>query len=59
VERAGDGDQITRFLEDMLQGVGPSVALGRDTAMLREILDKASDRVGRELTTQPETRAEL
>jgi serine/threonine protein kinase len=56
---AAKSRQVTQFLEDMLQGVGPSVALGRDTAMLREILDKAATRIGKDLTTQPVTRAEL
>jgi serine/threonine protein kinase/Flp pilus assembly protein TadD len=51
--------QVARFLEQMLTGVGPSVALGRDTTILREILDKASDRVGIELTNQPLVEAEL
>jgi tetratricopeptide (TPR) repeat protein len=43
----------------MLQGVGPSVALGRDTTMLREILDKTAGRVDEDLTNQPETAIEL
>jgi serine/threonine protein kinase/Tfp pilus assembly protein PilF len=51
--------QVTQFLEEMLQGVGPSVALGRDTMLLREILDKAANRVGNELTNQPLVEAEL
>ncbi|MGA2248380.1 MAG: tetratricopeptide repeat protein [Verrucomicrobiota bacterium] len=51
--------QVARFLEEMLQGVGPSVALGRDTTILREILDKATDRVSVELTNQPLVEAEL
>jgi serine/threonine protein kinase len=51
--------QITTFLEDMLQGVGPSVALGRDTTMLREILNRTAERVGTELTNQPAVEAEL
>jgi serine/threonine protein kinase/Tfp pilus assembly protein PilF len=51
--------QITQFLEDMLQGVGPSVALGRDTMMLREILDRTAERVGNELANQPAVEAEL
>src|SRR2546426_418383 len=29
--------QVKQFLEEMLQGVGPNVALGRDTAILREM----------------------
>ncbi|MDR3457535.1 MAG: tetratricopeptide repeat protein [Verrucomicrobiae bacterium] len=52
-------EQVTQFLEEMLQGAGPSIALGRDTTMLREILDKAAIRVGKELTNQPATMAEL
>ncbi|EEF63001.1 serine/threonine-protein kinase [Pedosphaera parvula] len=51
--------QVTKFLEDMLQGVGPSVALGRDTTMLREILDRSAERVGTQLTNQPAVEAEL
>jgi serine/threonine protein kinase/Tfp pilus assembly protein PilF len=51
--------QVTRFLQEMLEGVGPSVALGRDTKMLREILDRTAKRVGNELTNQPAVEAEL
>ena len=51
--------QITTFLQDMLQGVGPSVALGRDTTMLREILNRTADRIGTELTNQPAVEADL
>ncbi len=56
---AAKSQQVTRFLEDMLQGVGPSVALGRDTAILRDILDKAATRISMELTNQPAVEAEL
>jgi len=35
--------QVTQFLEDMLSGVGPSVALGQDTTMLRAILDQTAN----------------
>jgi serine/threonine protein kinase/tetratricopeptide (TPR) repeat protein len=51
--------EVTKFLEDMLKGVGPSVARGRDTVMLREVLDETAGRVGKELTNQPEVEAEL
>jgi serine/threonine protein kinase/Tfp pilus assembly protein PilF len=51
--------QVARFLQDMLQGVGPSVARGRDTAMLREILDKTAQRMDRELKNQPDVEADL
>jgi eukaryotic-like serine/threonine-protein kinase len=63
IRREADSDkveaqQVTRFLETTLQGVGPSVALGRDTTMLREMLDKTADRVG-DMTNQPAVEAEL
>src|SRR6266481_6189591 len=51
--------QVKQFLEEMLQGVGPNVAMGRDTAILREILDQTASRVGKELTNQPAVEAEL
>src|SRR6266699_2331407 len=51
--------QITQFLEEMLQGVGPSAALGRDTTMLREILDRTAARVGQQMRNQPAVEAEL
>ena len=51
--------QVTKFLESMLNGVGPSVARGRDTVMLQEILDRTAERVGVEMTNQPAVEAEL
>ncbi len=51
--------QVATFLKEMLQGVGPGVALGRDTTLLREILDKTVERVGKDLRGQPEVEAEL
>ena len=56
---AAKSHQVAGFLEDTLQGVGPSVALGRDTTMLREILDQTAKRVSQDLTNQPEVEAEL
>jgi len=54
-----ESKQITRFLTDMLAGVGPSVALGRDTTLMREILDKTSERIEKELGGQPKLEANL
>jgi serine/threonine protein kinase len=51
--------QVTKFLENTLSGVGPSVALGEDTKILRGILDRTADGVGKELTNQPAVEAEL
>jgi serine/threonine protein kinase/tetratricopeptide (TPR) repeat protein len=56
---AAKSAQVTQFLQAMLRGVGPSVAQGRDTALLREILDKAAARLGTELRDRPQVRAEL
>jgi tRNA A-37 threonylcarbamoyl transferase component Bud32 len=51
--------QVTQFLEEMLQGAGPSIALGWDTTILCDILDRTAERVGREMTNQPVVEAEL
>jgi tetratricopeptide (TPR) repeat protein len=53
-----EAQQVTGFLETTLQGVGPAVALGRDTTMLREMLDKTANRLG-DMTNQPAVEAEL
>ncbi len=51
--------QVTEFLKSMLNGVGPSVALGQDTTILRKVLDQTAERVGKEMTNQPAVEAEL
>jgi serine/threonine protein kinase/tetratricopeptide (TPR) repeat protein len=51
--------QVAQFMKDMLKGVAPSKALGRDTTMLKEILDKTAERLGKELTNQPEVELEM
>jgi serine/threonine protein kinase/Tfp pilus assembly protein PilF len=51
--------QVTQFLVDMLDGVGPAAARGQDTQMLRSILDRTAERIGTELTNQPEVEVEL
>ncbi|HEY2952152.1 MAG TPA: serine/threonine-protein kinase [Verrucomicrobiae bacterium] len=56
---ASKSQQVAQFLKDMLEGVGPSVALGQDTTMLREILDKTAERIGKDLKDQPGVEAEL
>jgi serine/threonine protein kinase/tetratricopeptide (TPR) repeat protein len=58
-EEATKSAQVAKFLKDMLQGVRPSVAQGRDTTMLREILDKTAERVSKDLRDQPAVAAEL
>ena len=56
---AAKSQQVAQFMKDMLKGVGPKVALGRDTQLLREILDQTAERVGKDLKDQPEVEAEL
>jgi eukaryotic-like serine/threonine-protein kinase len=50
---------VAQFMTDMLAGVGPSVALGRDTALLRDILDATARRLDTELRDQPAVAADL
>jgi len=52
-------EQIANFLERMLAGVAPSVALGRDTTVLREILDKAATSLDIDLTNNPDAEQSL
>jgi serine/threonine protein kinase/Tfp pilus assembly protein PilF len=52
-------EQVAKFLKDMLAGVGPGVARGRDATLLREIVDKTAERISTELTNQPEVAADL
>jgi tetratricopeptide (TPR) repeat protein len=56
---AGKSDQVATFMTELLAGVGPSVARGRNTTMLREILDDTSERVGTDLVGQPEVEATI
>ncbi len=55
---ARKSEQVAAFMTDMLNGVGPSVALGRDTAMLREILDRTTRRLD-QMKGQPAVEADL
>ena len=57
-----EGDKsnyVAAFLEEMLEGVGPGVALGQDTKLLQSILDKTEKRIPTQLTNQPEVQARL
>jgi serine/threonine protein kinase len=54
-----ESQQVTKFFQSMLNGVGSSVAHGRDRTMLLEILDQTAERVGKDLTDQPEVEAKL
>ena len=56
---AAKSRQVAQFLEDMLNGVGPSVAMGSDTTLLKKILDNTAKRIGTDLGEQPAVEAEL
>jgi tetratricopeptide (TPR) repeat protein len=50
---------VATFLQEVLEGVRPVVALGRDTTVLREILDGTEKRIASDLKGQPSVAAEL
>ncbi len=56
---ARKNEESTRFFKKMLAAVGPSVALGRDTTLLREILDNSAADLAKDLKHEPEIEAEL
>jgi serine/threonine protein kinase/tetratricopeptide (TPR) repeat protein len=56
---AARSNQVTEFMKEMLHGADPVFALGRDTTILREILDQTLKRLGLELTNQPAVQADL
>lgn len=51
--------QISQLLTDMLESIGPSIAIGRDTSLLREIVDATTQRAAEELKDQPEVEGQL
>jgi eukaryotic-like serine/threonine-protein kinase len=56
---AAKSQQVAQLMKNMLKGVGPSFAKGRDTKMLQEILDETVSSMSKELTNQPEVEVEL
>ena len=51
--------EMTAFLKELLGGITPDHALGRDTALLKEMLALAATRADTTLTNQPEVEAEV
>ena len=51
--------QVSKSLSSMLDGVGPQVAQGRDTALPCDILKKTTERIGAELGADPELEGHL
>jgi serine/threonine protein kinase len=56
---AAKSEQVAKILKDMLGSAAPQVALGRDTTLLREVLDRTVMRFDNELKEQPEVEIEL
>jgi serine/threonine protein kinase/tetratricopeptide (TPR) repeat protein len=52
-------EQVAQLLKDMVNGVDPWVAMGRDTAILRDIADRTAEHVYKDLKDQPDVQAEL
>ena len=59
LKSAKNAKQVAGFLEEMLKAAGPSFARGRDTKLLREMLDKTAGRINKDLKDQPEVQGDL
>jgi serine/threonine protein kinase/tetratricopeptide (TPR) repeat protein len=51
--------QAALFLEDILKGIKPSVQKGRDTELLREMLDQSLQKLAVRLKDDPQVEAEI
>ncbi|MHC4588309.1 MAG: protein kinase domain-containing protein [Planctomycetota bacterium] len=56
---AARATQVATLLKEILSGAGPSSAQGRDTTLLRDILDETVERIEVELADQPDVLAEM
>ncbi|HZZ27930.1 MAG TPA: tetratricopeptide repeat protein [Pirellulales bacterium] len=56
---ATKSQQVAKFMQEMLNGVAPWVAMGRDTKLLRDIVDSTSQQLDKELADQPAVEADL
>jgi tetratricopeptide (TPR) repeat protein len=52
-------EQVSHILRNMLTGAAPEVARGRDTAVLREMVDTTAANVERDTRGQPEVEADV
>jgi serine/threonine protein kinase/tetratricopeptide (TPR) repeat protein len=51
--------QVAQFLKDMIGNMKPSVAMGRDTTLVREFADQTFESLAKQLVAQPEVEIEL
>jgi len=56
---AATSRQLAESLEDIFKGVDPSVAQGRDTTMLRDLMDREAERISAALKSQPSVQARM
>ena len=56
---AAKSRQVAQFLQDILQSIIPSVAVGQDSSVLRRVLDETARRLGNDFRDQPELEAQL
>jgi tetratricopeptide (TPR) repeat protein len=56
---AAKSQQVASFLQEMLKGVRPAAARGKDTEILIEILEATDGRLTRDLREQPVVEAQL
>jgi tetratricopeptide (TPR) repeat protein len=56
---AEQSQQIASFMQQMLGGIDPKVARGKDTELLRKIFEDTAARLGGDLAAQPEVEAAI
>jgi tetratricopeptide (TPR) repeat protein len=56
---AAKNRRIAQFLQKMLKGLEPSLALGEDTSVARRFLDQTAVEIGKDLQSQPAVEAEM
>jgi hypothetical protein len=52
-------ERVAKFLKDMIWDMKPSVAMGRDTTLMREFADRTYEQLNQDLTAQPDVQVEL
>jgi len=57
--QAAKAEQVAAFSQSILSGVDPTIARGKDTQLLHDILDRAAERIDAELANQPEVAAAI
>ena len=56
---AAKAEKVSGFISDILMGIDPDTAKGRDTTLLRIVLDNAAAKAGSELASEPEVHSSI